>query len=70
MENIPKTVTHNEIARVYGLTQRQAKYKLTVIRAALGKTKTQHILIAEFCLAENIQREIFENELQKSLKHN
>jgi hypothetical protein len=67
MQVLPKTVTHNEIALVYGLTERQAQYKLTTIRAALGKKRTQHILIAEFCTAENIDRKIFETELQQSL---
>lgn len=48
---------------VYGVSERQAYKKLTLIRSILGKKRRQDLLVAEFCQAENVDRKIFEAEL-------
>lgn len=50
---------------VFGLDKGQAEKKLSTIRAILGKKRHQLLLIAELCQAENIDRKIFEDELQR-----
>ena len=69
MQNIislPKTVSYKELMIVYGLTKRQALHKMMVIRAALGKSRAQNVLVAEFCKAENVEQAIYTNELTQA----
>lgn len=52
---------------VYGLDVAAAQRKISNIRAVLGKQRRQAILIPEFCNVENVDRKIFEAELQTEL---
>jgi hypothetical protein len=62
----PKIITYKEIMVVYGFNAKRAQEKLWVIRGILGKKQFQAVLIAEFCKAENVDRDIFESELKKA----
>jgi hypothetical protein len=66
--NLPKFITYKEVMLVYQLSCTQAQHKLSTIRAVLSKKRANNILIAEFCQAENVDRQIFENELQSELE--
>ena len=65
--NAPKFITYKELMLVYGLNLKAAEHKLSVIRSVLGKKRYQYIHIAEFCVAENIDQQIFETVLQKEI---
>lgn len=62
---IPQIITYKEIMLLYGLSSPGAQRKLSIIRSTLGKNRHQHILLAEFAKAENVDATILENEFAK-----
>lgn len=65
---LPKVITYKEIMMVYGFDVSRAQKKLWVIRGVLGKQQRQSILVAEFCQAENVAKEIFIEELKEAYR--
>lgn len=59
-------ITHVELQLLYGLTIDGAKNRLTNIRKALGKEKTDILTVVAFCNAEKLTMAEFDTMIKRA----